>query len=230
MELLLDSRTILMTLIELSSDSRIVWLGLLFGIIYIRSMIRSEKTITHIEDMAVLEEDEKLTKRIADKLSVIESELYEAMEQYVYSDKLPQRRISIVRTFSRVNIPAKDYLRDYHGASKTALFKVILPLIEDELRANFVSVSSPSEEITERTAKEIRQRIVNEIRKKAGSNNDIRNIEDSILTYESIIDMYINISTYSQHLRARRDEYVDTETKKHRMPLIPKWHSLTKKR
>ena len=76
---------------------------------------------------------------------------------------------------------------------------------------------------TERAAGEIRQKIISEIRKKAGTNDQVRYIEDEKLKYEDVLDMYKTSISYAQHLRQKRKNAVEKGIKEHRMPIIPRF-------
>lgn len=221
LDTLLDANALTDAIKHIAGDSRLVWLVFVFSIYYIKSVIRNEKTITRIEDEAIREEEEKIMNRVKSKFATIESHMYEGVEQYVYSGEA-SRRLDILRTYSKISIPAKDYLRDYHGATKSVLFKVVAPYWVDEMIALGAPSTRPKEEDIDESATELRAKIITEIHKKAGVNKDIKEIENEIISFEAIREFAVNTIAHYEHLRRERDRKIEKETKAHRMPLVPR--------
>ena len=231
MDMIFDVNTILTVLRELSSDARLVWIGLLFAVMYIRNIIRNEKMITHIEDKAISKEEKKLEKRIHDRLSSLKSVMYEAMEGFVYADDVdPKRRIKLVRKTTDVSIPASKFLHEHYAVMKEVLFDIILPETIEWIEDHNIAEVKQSDEELNTSVTEFRDRLLHEIRARTGTNADTRDVENSILTYEYLLVFFTSIYSYAQQMRSVRVNYVQAETTKYRVPFSPRLGNMLKKR
>ena len=231
MDIFFDVNTIMSVARELSSDARMVWIGLFFAVMYIRNIVRNEKMITHIEDKAIEKEEGKVKKRISDRLSSIKSTLYEGMETFVYSDDAnPSRRLNLVRKTTKVSIPASKFLDEHYGAMKEVLFHVILPETIEWMEDHNIAEVYPTTEELEISASELRGRVLSELRARTGTNSDTRAVEDSILTQEYMLEFLKSSYDYTQQMRNVRINFVKAETVKYRVPFSPKISNLIKKR
>lgn len=168
----------------------------------VEERIQSERLMQKIEDEAEREEEKKLKKHVAERLAMLESKMYEGLEAFTYNNGTPSRRIVIKRQYTNISIPANIYLRDYHGALKSVLFKVIKDHWIDTIESEGCADTLPNNDVFDGIVKDLRSKILSETHKKSGSNEDIEDIENKILSFEELKSFAKNTIMYSQHLRA----------------------------
>lgn len=205
------------------------------GVIYLRGVLKSERLIAHIVEAKTAEEQEDLRTEIDNELALIENELYDAMERFVYAGSTGygfsvenevrepcERMLSVVRRKKKVPIRAVDYLDDYHDAVRKTLFKKMNRELYSWLNHKSVAVLPFDEDREQKIARKFWGIMFAEIHKKAGSNEFTRDVEQNVIHYEVILGMVKDVCETCRDLRANRDKEIETEKREHRIPLFPK--------
>jgi hypothetical protein len=165
--------------------------------------------IQKAEDKAGEKERIELDTRVEELLNVLYSRLYDAMEDYVYSEDVGGwRDINIIRAKVQRPVNAKDYLSEHHSATKAVLFKIVKPFIIKQLQFHNVATETQETKTNDSISVEIREIILSEIHKRAGSNKETKAVEDTVITFECVLDTYMEISKECVLIRHRRDQEV----------------------
>lgn len=205
------------------------------GVIYLRGVLKSERLIAHIVEAKTADEERDLKTEIDNELAMIENELYDAMERFVYTGSRGysintenefrepcERMLSIVRRKKKIPIRAVDFLDDYHDAVRKTLFKKMNRELYSWLSHKAVAVLPFEEDREQKIAKKFIVIMFAEIHKKAGSNEFTRDVEQSIIHYDVIYEMVKDVCETCRELRAKREAEVEAEKREHRIPLFPK--------
>lgn len=201
------------------------------AILYFRGHVKSEKLITHIIDVRTNDEMNALREKMSIMLRVIESILYTGIEDFVYNNHGGHdRRIMVVRKSKPVDIKARDYLSEYHDALHRCVLEAAPAILMNELLVHRVAESPINENQEESSSKSLRHLICYDIAGQAGKNREIIVIENRLLPYEYVLEMYRELCVSSRNLRAIRDEAIETEIREHRIPFVPSVSKLLKRR
>lgn len=193
-------------------------------VIYVRHALKIERAMGRIEDDEKKREKRLLLKRIDEKLSVIETHLYTAVERMVYRDGTPNRRITIIRNMSEMVIPANILLRDYHSAVKQVLYKQLNDYIYfDEMYVHSVC-GNPKEdhEQEQESAQSVYDKMITEIHKKVGTNEELAEAEMNGVVYEDVYSMYRSLCRYARRLRVECVERIESKESDLKLPFPPK--------
>jgi hypothetical protein len=224
MEILTEINTLLSMAVTLwrERDIGTILLFLAGVVAYYRGHVKSEKLITHTNDTRATEETNALRAKMDMMLRVIESSLYSGVESFVYdSHGGHSRRISIVRKSKPVDIPACDYLVEYHDALHKCVLEHAPAIIINELIVHRVFDSPINEEQENISARNLRDLICFDIHGYSGTNRQIREIENRILPYSEIVEMYREICVVARNLRAIKSSAIEQDILEHRIPLVP---------
>ena len=195
-----------------------------FVVMYINSVIKSEKLLTQIEDEQRVVEKDSLKKKVGSLLSVFDQQLFDKMQESTYRDGNNYDKIVVHKGYGSIKMAKKDFFRDHHDAVKDSLYKVVLNDIINDI--NTLRLADPkkiySDEQKKQKAFELVGLIKSEIRKRSGSTAESKGIENEILTFETVYDMYINIIEHAQELRGVRVEEVKKRTRQYKVPINPK--------
>ena len=215
-----DIVSLLQSMEDLSPVVRYPLIAVFFGVIgkmrdrkhdkNTESRIVNATSIQKIVDKAEEIEKAELELRVDDILRISYGRLYSAMESYVYSGDFEEwSEIEIIRNKIKRKQSAKDYLADHHSATKNAFFKTVKPFIIKQLVLHNVAESTQETATNDAIAVEAREMVLARIHIEAGCNNDTKKVEDSILTFESMLDTYMQISKECVLLREKRKQDVE---------------------
>lgn len=171
--------------------------------------VQAARVLQKLEDKAEQEEIKGIEKHVDTRLAMIESTVYEGVEAFVYNNANPQRRLTIKRNYTSISIPAETYLRDYHGAIKSVLFKVVDDYWVDEMNSKGCATVFPEENVFSAMVLDLRTKILTETHKKSGSNEDIKAVENDVLPFETLQEFAKNTIIFYQHLRADKLKKVE---------------------
>lgn len=201
------------------------------AILYFRGHVKSEKLITHIVDVSTNDEMNALREKMANMLRVIESILYTGVEQYVYeSDGGHDRRIMVVRKSKPVDIKARDYLSEYHDALHRCVLESAPAILMNELLVHRVAESPIDSEQEKNSAAALRHLICYDIAGHAGKNREVKLIENRLLPFVDVHNMYKELCVTARNLRSIKEEAIETEIREHRIPFVPSVSKLLKGR
>ncbi len=171
--------------------------------------IAKARAIQRAEDKADAKEEKSLSRRVDASLNIVYSRMYTAMQSFVYDH--PEggvRYISVIRAKHETERSAKEFLSEYQSAIKAVLFKVVKPFFEEQLLMHDVATTTQSTATNEAICEEARSLLLTEVHKRCGSNSDTQAVEDSVLTFEQMVDTYMDICTACDLLRHKRNEEV----------------------
>jgi len=201
------------------------------AVIYFRGHVKSEKLLTHTKDVRTTDEMNALREKMSNMLRVIESILYSGIEQYIYdSHGGHDRRIMVVRKSKPVDIKARDYLSEYHDALHRCVLEAAPAILMNELLVHRVAESPIDSEQEQNSAKALRHLICYDIAGHAGKNRDVITIENRLLPFEDVLEMYKELCVSARNLRAIKDDAIETEIREHRIPFVPSVSKLLKGR
>ncbi len=161
------------------------------------------------EDKADEREKLALSRRIDASLNMLYSRLYTSMQDFVYNH--PEggyRYIKLVQHKHKRERPANEYLSDYQTAMKAVIFKVMKPYFIEQMLMHDVATTTQSTATNDSICKEARSTMLTEVHKRCGNNSDTKAVEDSVVTFEQMLDTYMEICTASDLLRHKRNEEV----------------------
>lgn len=176
-----------------------------------KSRIEIERAVTirDINNKADRDEEIDLDQRIEEILNVLCGRLYSAMEDFVYNnDDFESRYIYVIRDKNPTPMQADKYLTLHHSKSKKIIFKQVKPFIIRQLINHKVAIDTQETATNESISVEIREMILSGTHKLAGSNEDTKAIENSVITFECILDTYMEISKECVLMRLKRDDNV----------------------
>lgn len=204
------------------------WVIILFVVMYINSMIKSEKLLTEVEDEAKHKEGKKLEKKVVNALYTLDQNLFDGMQKLTYStDGNTYDKVVVQKGYGSIRMSKKDFFRDHHDAVKDALNATKNEIIDDIETLNLGSSKTAIPEETHKNrAFELCGFIKTSIRKRAGATQDSKEIECDVVTFEVMYSMYINIIQDAQALRGVRDNEVKKKASQYRVPLLPKFRDL----
>jgi len=192
------------------------------AVLYFRGHVKSEKLLTHTKDMRTTEEMNALREKISNMLRVIESILYNGVESYVYdSCSGPDRRLHVVRKSKPVDIKARDYLSEYHDALHRCVLENAPSILMNEILVHRVAESPADSDQEQKSARALRHLICYDLSGHAGKNREVIVIENRLLPYEYVLEMYQELCVSARNLRSIREEAVETEIREHRIPFVP---------
>lgn len=201
------------------------------AVLYFRGHVKSEKLLTHTKDMRTTDEMNALREKIANMLRVIESILYSGVESYVYESLGgADRRLHVVRKSKPVDIKARDYLSEYHDALHRCVLEQAPAILMNELLVHRVAESPIDDDQEQKSARALRHLICYDLSGHAGKNRDVVVIENRLLPYEYVLEMYQELCVSARNLRSIKDEAVETEIREHRIPFVPGVEKLLKRR
>jgi len=199
-------------------------------LLYFRGHVKSEKLITHTRDIKTTEEMNALRYKMNTMLNTIEAILYDGIESFVYEQPGGKtRRISVVRKSKPVDIAAGDYLIEYHDALHKSVREKAQDVILNELIVHRVAETEPNYEQDCDSAMNLRGMICYDIHGHAGTNRQIREIENDVLPFERVLEMYRELCRVARNLRLIKEQAIEQEILEHRIPLIPKFGKIIAK-
>ncbi len=205
------------------SEGKLGYIVGIYAFYYVNGSRKSEHIIAHIEEREEWKAQNKLEKRITTLLSDIDNELYGALEKFVFTGGAFDRRLTVVKKYKHLkteNIAANEYLRNYHGELRD-LFDRMVETIVEELEVHNVK-TLPEDDLQEQdSALAVRKLLLNDIRNRAGTNEDITRVENGAITYELILSLYKSVCKYSRNLHSQKVEQIENDTEKLRLPLVP---------
>jgi hypothetical protein len=174
--------------------------------------ISTAKAEQRAEDKADAREQLSLSRRIDSILGICYSRIYSGMQDFVYNHPEGSvRYITIVRAKHKAGRPAQEYLSEYQSAVKAVIFKVIKPFFEEQIAIHDVATKTQSTSVSEAICEEARELLLTEVHKRCGSNLDTQKVEDTVLTFEQMLDMYFEMCKACDLFRNRRNEEVKKE-------------------
>ena len=132
------------------------------------------------------------------------------MESYAYNH--PQggfRNVDIMRNKNLTPRTAKEFFGEHHASSKSTILEVAKPWLLSQLSNLNVATLTQETADNDAVCSELVEMIQTGIHIGAGSNTDTRAIEDTVLTFEAMLDIYYNISKTCVLLRVNKEAEVD---------------------
>jgi predicted site-specific integrase-resolvase len=154
-------------------------------------------------------EQEELAERVDEILNVICGRLYSSMEKFVYKHPSPSpeyRYIDIIRDKIVIPYRAKDYLVMHHSKSKKVIFKQVMPFILRQLESHRVATDTQETATNDNICMEIQEMILSGTHKLAGSCEDTKEVERNVITFECILDTWMEISKECVLIRIHKEE------------------------
>ena len=177
-------------------------------------VVQTAVALQKAEDTADHNESVQLDERVEEILETLYSRLYNAVEEYVYGNGVDgYRYITVIKHKEPRSMHAKDFLSDHHKATKTAIFKKVKPYIIRQLALHNVATETQESRTNDAICVEARSMILSKIHKDAGSSTETKEIEDSVLSFASLLDIYVEISTACDLLRHQRNQEVAESVK-----------------
>jgi len=172
-------------------------------------IVQSAVAIQKAEDKADYREATALDSRVEEILDTLYGRMYDASEEFVHGNGgNGYRKLTIIKHKTSREIQASDFLNDHHKATKTAIFKKVKPFILRQLALHNVATETQESRTNDGICVEAREMILAKIHKDAGSNTETKAMEDSVLSFASLLDIYIEISTACDLLRHQRNQEV----------------------
>jgi len=94
------------------------------------------------------------------------------------------------------------------NTAKKTIFKQVMPFILRQLINHNVATDTQETKTNDNICIEIREMMLSGIHKLAGSNEDTKAVECEVLTFECILDTWIEISNECVLMRLKRDQKV----------------------
>ena len=204
-----------------SQNTSILWFAILGTIIYIKTVIRTEKTITRIEDDAHINSEKRIKHTLGEKMTLLKNKLYDPVNRYIYQNLDNGKKLRALREKTIHSIPANRFVEIYNTALKDVFYKIALPYLIDEIELANIKFEMPNHDVIEDIACNLREKIIMDIHKQTGIIKEIEEIETSVFIYSDVEDIVISCIKAYISIKQQEKAYIEKETKAYRIPLLP---------
>jgi hypothetical protein len=203
----------------LASDPVFIWASIIVSMVYIRAYVKNEKRITKIENDEEAKQVKTIEKRIISLLELVQSNLYENVETYIYRNfSHGQKRIRIIRESSSMLMTGDKYLSVYWRSTRA---KINLAYIEEVISVYRVGEMKQSDDDIDSASQEIFDKMFFQFHRIAGSNEELKAVEVKAVDYQHIRDMWISIVKCVETAKQRKTVEVKKAIQEYRMPVLP---------
>lgn len=203
------------------SDTRMIYFVVMVAMWVMKSRINSERLLQKTVDDATHDEHARLRRKVKAEFGAVRAAAYNGMHEYVYNYGSQAKHIVVVREMETTKRTLVSYLHKFNKATDTFLFKMELDNFVDDLLYNSVGEREIDDVETAKNAKAWRGYAINEIEKLCGKNAETERIIHESLSYEVVLEMFLNTAVHAKTLRTIRDNKIDRANKKHRIKLYP---------